>query len=172
MCGKGNEIFSSLPNELKTEFLKCVGRGEVKDWTWQSARMCGGWGSAIGVSPLKMGASNCKPGADLRLLLSVYGLTTGGAAAPVLGPGLVHAERLRAWSWAYALSRYTYGFSGDSFPLYAITIYHYVPFFRYVLFIGFCFSFPFSVYSIRCPFTDTFLFPFFSFSSLYSLSPL
>lgn len=35
--------------------------------------MCVGEGSAIWVRTRKMAASNCKPGACLRLLLSVYG---------------------------------------------------------------------------------------------------
>lgn len=125
------------------------------------------WGSAIGVHPRKMAASNCKPGGWLRLLLSVYGRKAerDGLSCP-LGLSAVRA-------CCPALCRCsisTLRFFGSSSPITLLPSILSVYLLRYVLF----YSFLLFVTFLRL--FDTFLFygsisPFIPLSSPFILIP-
>lgn len=69
-----------LPSWMVKERL----RGRQESDRTRNKRLCVGEGSAIGGSPPKTAVSNCKPGACLRLLLSVYGRKAERAACPAV----------------------------------------------------------------------------------------
>lgn len=95
-----------------------------------------GEGSAIGVHTRKMAASNCKPGACLRLLLSVFGRKAerGGLSCPFV-LSAVRACRPALCRCVISTLRFFGSSSPVTFLLLFSTFHHTVTFFRYVPFL-------------------------------------